>query len=536
MINDMQAQNEYDTLIIRLNKEIANKNYYDQLKEREIREYKRLLRMHYLHPEQEYDFNRNLTKLYKKYIIDSAIFYAEKNLHIASAMHNDDMIIESRLQLSQLYSTAGMYVESNDILSDINRKTLPETLLPLYFETYSQFYGHYAQSNDRFNYYVKNEDYRDSLLMVVDTNSLHYKTTYVEKLLQARQFDTAEKQLLDIIEKLTENDPDYAFVTYLLGNIYHAKQNLELQKKYLALSAIADIKNSIKDNASMHSLALIHYKNNDIDQAYKYMKSVIDDVVFCNVRFRVIELSAVYSIINTAYLEKEAKQKEELQLYLLFISVLSFFLVVAVLYVYKQMRKMAKIQKTLYTTNQKLTDLNQIISLSNDKLSKVNIQLEESNRIKEEYISQFFDLCSTYINKMENYRKLLNRKAMNRQHEDLFNLLKSTTMVDDELKQLYETFDIIFLNLYPTFIEDFYSLITNEEQAIPKQGKMLNTELRIFALIRLGITDSIKIAGFLRYSLSTIYNYRTKMRNKAIVSRDKFEEMVMKIGSFQTKR
>ncbi|MDR2126497.1 MAG: DUF6377 domain-containing protein [Prevotellaceae bacterium] len=532
IVNNLQAQNEYDSLQIQLNKEIANKSYYDNLKERELQENKRLLHISHLQPEQEYDFNRNLSKLYKKYMIDSAIHYSEKNLKIASEMRNADMIIESSLHLAQLYSTAGMYIEANNILLGINRKTLPETLLALYFETYSQFYGHYAQSNDIVTYYMKNEDYRDSLLMVLDKNSLYYKITCAEKLLQERQFDTAEKQLLDIVDQLTEQDPDYAFVTYLLGNIYQAKQNIELQKKYLALSTVADIRNSIKDNASIQSLALIHYKNNDIDQAYKYMKSAIDDIVFCNVRFRVIELSSVYSVINDAYLEKEAKQKDELQLYLLLISILSFFLAIAVLYVYKQMRKMSKIQKKLYTTNQKLTDLNQMISLSNEQLSKVNTQLEESNRIKEEYITQFFDICSTYINKLENYRKMLNRKAMNRQYDELSNLLKSTTLVDDELKQLYETFDIIFLNLYPAFIEDFYSLIA-EEQTIPKQGKMLNTELRIFALIRLGITDSIKIAGFLRYSVSTIYNYRTKMRNKAVVSRDKFEDMVMKIGNYQ---
>jgi hypothetical protein len=534
--NEMLAQNECNSLLVQINKEIDNKGYYDEIKEQEIQKNKQLLHIYQLPPEQEYDFNKKISNLYRKYIIDSAIFYTEKNLRIASTMHNADMIIESGLQLAQLYSTAGMYIEANNILNNIDRKTLPETLLPLYFETYSQFYGHYAQSNDRIIYYYKNEDYRDSLLMVLDKNSLLYEITCAEKLLQERQFDTAEKQLLNILERLTEKDTDYALVAYLLGNIYQAKQNVEQQKKYLAMSAIADIKNSIKDNASIQSLALLHYKLNDIDQAYKYMKSAIDDIVFSNVRFRTIELSSFYSIINAAYLDKEAKQKEKLQLYLLLISILSLFLAVAVLYVYKQMRKMTKIQKKLYLTNQKLTELNQIISLSNEQLSKVNTQLEESNRIKEEYISQFFDLCSAYINKLENYRKLLNRKAMNHQHEELFNLLKSTTLVDDELKQLYETFDMIFLNLYPTFIADFYSLISCDEQTVPKQSKTLNTELRIFALIRLGITDSMKIAGFLRYSLSTIYNYRTKMRNKAIVSRDKFEEIVMKIGSFKVKR
>ncbi|MDR2065699.1 MAG: DUF6377 domain-containing protein [Prevotellaceae bacterium] len=532
IINNLKAQNECDSLLAQLNGEIANKSYYDNLKEREIQENKRLLNIKYLQPEQEYDFNSKLSKLYQKYIIDSAIFYSEKNLQIASEMRNAYMKIESSLFLSQLYSTAGMYIEANDILLNIDRKTLPETLLPLYFESYSHFYGHYAQSNDVVTYYIKHENYRDSLLMALDTNSLLYKTTYIEKLLQERQFDTAEKQLLDIFEQLTEQNPYYAFVTYLLSNVYQAKQNIELQKKYLALSSIADIKNSIKDNASIQSLALIHYRNNDVKQAYQYMKSAIDDIVFSNMRFRIIELSSIYSVINNSYLNKEAQQKDALRMRLLLISILSFFLTVAVLYVYKQNRKMSKMQKKLYTINQKLTDLNQIISLSNDRISKVNTQLEESNRIKEEYITQFFDLCSTYINKLENYRKMLNRKAINRQHEELFNLLKSTALVDVELKQLYETFDTIFLNLYPTFIEDFYSLISSEEQTVPK---ILNTELRIFALIRLGITDSIKIAGFLRYSVSTIYNYRTKMRNKAIVSRDKFEEMVMKIGSLQIK-
>jgi hypothetical protein len=534
--NGLFAKSEYDTLITQLNHEIDNKNHYDQLKEREIQEKKRLLSISNLLPEQEYYFNYELSKLYKKYIIDSAIHYLEKNLHIASSMQNADMITETSLHLVQLYSTAGMYIEANNILININRKTLPETLLPLYFETYGMFYGHYAQSNDKIIYYIQNEAYRDSVLMVLDKNSLTYKINYSEKLIQERQFDTAEKILFDIFKELTDQSPDYAFVTYLLGNICQHKQNFELQKKYLALSAIADIKNSIKDNASIHSLALIHYNANDIDQAYKYMQSAIDDIDFCNVRFRAIELSSVYSIINAANLAKEVKRKEKSQLYLLLISILSVFLILSVLYVNIQMKKVSKIQKELYKTNQKLTDLNQSLNLSNDQLSVVNAMLSESNNIKEYYIAQFFDLCSTYINKLEDYRKMLNRKATGKQYEELFNLLKSTTLVDDEQKKLYETFDAIFLNLYPTFIEEFNALIVNDEQAVSKQEKMLNTELRIFALIRLGITDSIKIAGFLRYSLSTIYNYRTKMRNKAIGSRDEFEEMVMKIGSFQTQK
>ncbi len=172
------------------------------------------------------------------------------------------------------------------------------------------------------------------------------------------------------------------------------------------------------------------------------------------------------------------------------------------------------------------------MSEANKQLNEKNAQLSEANLIKEEYIAHFFDLCSAYISKLENYRKALNKKANDRQLEELFRMLKSTTLVENELEELYSNFDTIFINLYPTFVAEFNALLIDEERVTPKPGEVLNTELRIFALIRLGITDSVKIAAFLRYSLSTIYNYRTKARNKAAVSRDEFEKMVMRIGSY----
>jgi hypothetical protein len=219
-----------------------------------------------------------------------------------------------------------------------------------------------------------------------------------------------------------------------------------------------------------------------------------------------------------------------LQLYLLCISLLSVFLIIAIIYVYKQMKKVSKIRGELYRTSQKLSKLNKNITKTNNQLQERNAQLSESNVIKEEYIAHFFSLCSAYINKLENYRILLNKKAVAKQFDEIYKMLKSTTLVDNELEELYKNFDVIFLNLYPTFVKDFNDLLIKEDQVQLKQGELLNTELRIFALIRLGITDSVKIAAFLRYSLSTIYNYRTKARNKAAVSRNNFEEMVIKIG------
>lgn len=278
----------------------------------------------------------------------------------------------------------------------------------------------------------------------------------------------------------------------------------------------------------MQSLALTYHEMGDIDRAFIFMKAAIEDAVFCNVRYRTMEGSAFYPIINASYQEKERKQKSELQSYLILISILSVCLAIGIVYVYKQMKRLAQTRKELFLTNQQLNKLIQ-------DLNNANSDLQEANHIKEEYIAHFFNLCSTYIDKLENYRKSLYKKATNHRMEELFGMLKSNTVVEDEVEELYLNFDTIFLKIYPSFVDDFNKLLIPEEQILLKQGELLNTKLRIFALIRLGITDNEKIANFLRYSLRTVYNYQTNVRNKLAVSRDDFEEMIKEIGTFRKK-
>lgn len=194
------------------------------------------------------------------------------------------------------------------------------------------------------------------------------------------------------------------------------------------------------------------------------------------------------------------------------------------------MKKLSKVKEALLQTNNKFIDLNKELNEKNELLNLRNSQLLNANMIKEQYIAQFFSLCSTYINKIEDYRRSLYKIALNNQMDKLFKMLKSTTVIDDEFDELYQHFDSIFLSLYPTFIDDFNALLAKDEQIVLKSGDLLNKELRIYALLRLGITDSAKIATFLRCSLSTVYNYRTKIRNKAAISREEFEDMVMNIG------
>jgi len=532
--SSIYAGSGLDTLNAELEEVMANKELYTALKEDKIDGLKKLLLFDGLSELQQYRINMNIYEEYHKYISDSAVYYIEKNVGIARSLGMEDLINESQIHLALQYSITGMYIESKALLETIDRGSLNQKLLPVYYETYGFFYDHYAQSTNRLDFYRKSELYRDSLLFSIDPSSNKYKIAYAQKIYYMGDQVDAEAILLNIFGRMSEDDPDKSMVAYYLG-VFNQSDDPDMKKIYFTHSAILDIKNAIKDNASQQALALCYFESGDIDKAYKYMESAINDAIFCNVRHRTSEGFAFYPIINETYQNKENKQKDELRLYLILISLLSLFLIVSVIYVYIQMKRLSRIRKELYRANIKLNKLNEDIIESNGKLRETNHMLSEANHVKEEYIAHFFDLCSAYIDKMESFRRQLNKKVINNQIHELAKILKSTDYIDTEREELFRNFDSIFLHLYPTFIEDFNNLLTHEEKVIPKQGELLNTELRIFALIRLGIKDSTKIAGFLGYSLSTIYNYRTKARNKAAVNRDDFEKLVSQIGIAPTR-
>lgn len=515
-----------------LNKEISQKEVYSKKKEHIID----LLKKNNFHSlDQQYLNNQNIYKEYKNYQVDSAIHYVKKNRVIADELNNPSRQASAKLQLAHLYSTLGKYKESEDLLKSIHAKTLPQEIKANYYDTYSKFYEHYTTNSYDLASIKNIEIYRDSLLMELPKSSVRYKINLSQQYIHEGKLNEAEKILTQLIGHSKEKDPDYAMSAYLLGDIYKLKDKKEEEIKYYTISAITDTRNAIKDNASFQNLALIFYHNGDLDNAYRFTKSAVEDAIFCKVKFRTLNMSEMYSIINKAYVDKEIESKSQLKLYLILISLLTVILVFLTIAIYRQMKKVTKIKEQLSATTDQLALSNAEITNTNNQLQQLNQQLSESNHIKEEYIAYFFDTCSAYIHKIEDYRKNLNKKAKENQLDDLFKTLKSNTLIENELEELYRNFDQIFLNLYPSFVTDFNSLLVPEEKIILKKGELLNTELRIFALIRLGITDSVKIAAFLRYSLSTIYNYRTKTRNKAAVSRDQFENRVSNIGEIASK-
>lgn len=526
------ANNDIDSLLKVLDSSVDNYQVFSNQKEEQLNKLKDLLK-YTNNDDQRYKICGQLYDDYKSYKSDSALTYAQKKLQIAEKMNNRWNLTDAKLNLASIMGTSGMYKESMDILETINIQDNPD-LKAYYFHVYRTVYGFMAdytvstREKERYNKLVSN--FRDSLLVVNPPNSETHIMVKTDQLIANKKSDEAIKILLSYYPTIKNDKHTRAIIAFCISVTYQKQQNRENEKKWLIISAINDIQSATKDYISLRSLAFLLYKEGDIDRAYKYIKRSLEDALFCNARLRTYEISQMLPIIDQAYQHQSQARQRQLIISLISISLLSVFLLIAVLSVYRQMRKLSVARKDLSQANKLLNDLNKELSETNKLLKHSNETLSEANLIKEEYIGRYMDQCSVYIDKLDDYRRLLNKTATAGKIDDLIQTIKSKQFIEDELKEFYTNFDSTFLQLFPTFVEEFSALLVDNEEIQLKSGELLNTELRIFALIRLGISDSVKISHFLRYSLSTIYNYRTKLRNKSAVPRDEFESYVMKIG------
>lgn len=532
-LQGIAAQQNTDSLLKVLDKTVAEFQYYSDQKEKHLNLLKTQLYATTSDIEK-YRICGELFNEYSSYKSDSALVYARKKLVIAEKLENTRHITDSRLNLASIMGLTGMYKEAMDILNIIRINETPD-LKAYYFHIYRTIYGFmrdYAVSSQvKSEYENLTAAYRDSLLLVNAPSSGTHVMVRSDQLIVNRQYDAALEILLDYFPKISDNPHDKAIIAYSISLAYNGKKEKSLEKRWLIISAIYDIQSATKEYISLRNLAFLLYEEGDIDRAYNYMKRSLDDALFCNARLRTYEISAMMPVIDKAYQHQTESRQKLMVRFLISVSVLSILLMIAVFFVYRQMKKLGIARKNLSLANVQLNDLNHELYLINNELKYTNKTLSESNLIKEEYIGRYMDQCSEYIDKLDNYRRTLNKSATAGKIDDLLKALKSKDLIEEELRDFYNNFDTTFLQLFPDFVEEFKKLLVDDEYLQIKHGLHLNTELRIYALIRLGISDSVKISHFLRCSLSTVYNYRTKIRNKAIGDRDDFENKVMKIGT-----
>lgn len=522
-----------DSLLLKLDQAIKERPIYMEQKELKLVELKRQLHRQ-IPDEERFAILGTLLDEYRSFNTDSALHMAEEREQIAIRLGNREYIDNARMNKADVLGMTGMYKEVMDLMRNIHIDRLPVDIHPYYYHIYRTVYGlmaDYAVTAYEKKLYTELTDkYRDSLLLVNKDNLLIHTLIQSDQYNVRNEYDKAIRLLTDYLALQKDYEHDVAICAYTLSESYRLKGDKEKEKEYLIVSAMADMKTAVREYISLRKLAVLLYQEGDIERAYSYVKICMEDAAACNARLRKLEILEIFPIINDAYQQKTEKQQEQMKWALVSISLLSLFLLLAIFYVYKQMKKVAAARREVIDANKRLKELNDELHLSNAQLKEANHSIAENSYLKEEYIGRYMDQCSVYLEKMDNYRRSLGKIAATGNVEELYKNIKSSKFIEGELKEFYTNFDNTFLQLFPTFVEDFNALLADDEQISLKAGERMNTELRIFALIRLGITDSVKIAQFLRYSVTTIYNYRTKVRNKAAGDRDLLEQEVMTIG------
>lgn len=539
-------------LLVRLDSLIAQKNTFAMLKEAKIAQLHKL-RKDVRTLEERYWLNKKLYDEYCVYNADSAMNYVAGNLDIVYKQNDKYRQMEWKIKKSFLLAATGLLKEAQDELDGVSGGSLPKELLVDYYGQMLYLYSHFNQYTGSemgtlHEHYAQLERvYKDSLNMVLtpeDPLFLWYKGQVVQGTDSMYVFK--ERLQKGILNSAFDTRRD-AMNAYVLACFYRESDEQENYLTYLIYSAMADVRISNKDIASLEELAGVLFSLGDIDHAYVYMSYCLQNALAYRNRVRVVGISAVQDTIHQIYQERNQRQEARLRMYLVLVSVLSLISLFAFLYIYKQMKRLKQSRQQLNEANNRLNkhveelskmhgqvaETNVQLTSLNEQLRDTNNQLRESNYVKEEYIGYVFSICSNYISKLDEYRKNINRKLKANQLEDVKALTDTHSMAQNELKEFYHNFDAIFLHIYPDFVSDFNALLHPDEQIVLKDGELLNTELRIYALVRLGITDSVKIAEFLHYSPQTVYNNRLKTRNKAIIPREEFAAVVRSLGRAQ---
>lgn len=514
--NGAGMQELYDTL----DEEIERCSEYDKERESRIKS----LREEYSATRDEGQRTAIIDRLISEYIAynaDSTLYYISKNLERPAVRSVPGEYTRMLLRRADVYAHAGLFPQAVTALQNIPRDSVSDNLLEDYYSVYCATYQYLSEYSfghgDAALYEGQRAEYADSLSKVIKPGSFNYMTYVMAE--RARNGDP-EGAISELKKHLAEYRPgtrDYSILASTLAYMYKTTGHNDEYRRYLVLTAISDVKAAVKENMSFRELATVMFNDGDIMRANRYLKKSIVDANYYSAMMRNVQSTKMLPVIDDAYASRQRELTRRLGIMVVVSCVLSLVLLGAVLFVRRQYKKLSVANDCVHKANAELTRLSATLRDMNVQLEARNNDLREYNATKEQYAGLFMEYCSSAISTLQQYQKSLRvaaAKGLSRQA--LLERLESSEASDKLLKNFYSSFDEAILNIFPSFVDRFNALLTPEGKVVLKPGELLNTELRLYALIRLGIDDSAKIAGFLRCSLSTVYTYRSKMKKRAI--------------------
>lgn len=510
-----------DSLFNELNAALTKKSEYEAIKLQRINKLKQSLgKGESASVQQLYDGYSSLYEEYKTFNYDSAFYYAKQLEKVAVQLNDKPKIEVVKLKTGFILLSSGMFKETYDVLQSIKPSTLNQKEQVEYYSLLARYYFDLADFHkDKYftaEYNQKGNAFADSAMALSTSTSYDYLSLQGLKSLRNGDMKGAAKSYEQIMRFKDLTPHQYAINASSLSFIYaysgHEKESIDL----LVKAAIADVKSATKETVAILNLADILYKKGDTKTAYTYIKQALEDATYYGARHREIQIGAILPIIEGQQLSTVEYQRKLLLGYSILATVLFLLVVTFIIIIFKQLKKLKVADK--------------IIKLANENLQHTNDLLKEANKIKDEYIVYYFNVCSEYIDKLERLKKSIEQKLLIGRVDDLKTALAKVDL-HKEREGLFLSFDKVFLKLFPNFVQGFNSLFKEEDRVKIEDGQLMNPELRIFALIRIGITDNDRIAKILDYSVNTIYAYKTRIKKKSLVSNDDFEEHLMKIQS-----
>ena len=519
-----QGKTDEKTLLDRIDKMIENDQYYQGIKEKELKHLK----------QQAYEAEDNQTRLqfldsiyhaYSAYRYDSAYAYMKRGLELAEKCHNTSYILRNKINQASILSVRGFYGKAENLLQSLNPDEMPYQLKLYYYFTFAWLYNYWES-------YAKNSDYAEEFhaqrkhyitLLIQSFNEKNKKSAYYQYLMGEYIYldDPNSKESLNHYQKAIKMTPAksriHAMSAYAVARYYRLTGNFDLYQEYLVEASVSDGLCQLKETVALQKLAYYLFKTDasNSKRAAKYIQHTMEDAQFFNNQLRMMQISNILPVIASANQQAAERSRTRFLWGLIGVSMALVIILILSFVNNRQKNRLKKNKAEIEEQNEKQKEMN-------TQLTELNQLLIETNIKRETYMRLFMDISAAYISKLSDYRKLVSRKIKANQTADLLKTLNTHKLEEEEAQMFCNRFDKAFMELYPGFVTELNKLLLPECQLEIPTTHDLTTEIRIFALMRLGVTDSQEIATLLHYSTQTIYNYKSGMRAKAI-NRDSFE-------------
>lgn len=497
-----------DELLHRLDQYIARRDEFSSKKEKKLIRMKKKLNLTSSKRERLNLYNQ-IYREYYTYRYDSAMVYAKRGLQLAEQLHDDYYINLNKINRAAVLSTGGFYSQAEDLLLSLKPEDISPKLMQYYYYTLTWVYNYWGAFCERSEFKEEMQDKKRLYLaktleyMGNKQSALYY---YLSGELEYLLHHTDKKVLGWYQKALAASPVDsrvHASAAYCIARYYQDNEQMDIYEKYLVQAAISDQVCPLKENLALQELSTYLY-NKDAKYAKrvsKYIYCSMEDAQFYNNRLRMVEISRILPLITETNHQREIRQNRIITISLVVVSIVSLGFLAMMFFVFRINKRLAKSRREVRSQNMLLEELNQ--------------KLLNTNKRRETYMRLFMDISAVYIKKLDDYRKLVSRKIKAKQTADLLTAINSYKLAEEEASSFYIRFDKAFVDLYPNFVDEFNQLLLPEKQIVLPAPNSLTKELRIYALMRLGITDGQELATLLFYSTQTIYNYKTAIRKRA---------------------